>query len=329
MRSQNGRISIMVFALAGATAPARLEADTAAPGSKKTLAAPLPRPLFETHFNSGTGKHVFKSREWDLSQVKRGFNAVIIDDGEPKLIDDVRAAGLSAIIEFDKKDDFAKGKSVQPTVLAIIQQVKDHPGTISAIRVADRVNQKLTPDRAIEYLKQTGGVFHREIPGVPILVDVEDWELTCGLRGQSSCGAHTDDEYRYCTNQVLQKIYGSGFVDGFELAVNLKNDDSDAMAKAMTQARKLFPSPFLLYSRTASLSFKEGQYPDDSTEAAKQVAAFIEAPLHAGFDGVDLWAWHRPWKTELRSFLNKDGSDNVLWGDMVRAYTAATSSASR
>jgi hypothetical protein len=156
-----------------------------------------------------------------------------------------------------------------------------------------------------------------------VIVDVEDWELTCGLPGQTSCNAHKSDMYRNCVNRVLQKIYASGTVDGFELAANLKDDDPDAMAKAMAQARKLFPAPFLLYSRSASLSFRDSAYRGDASQARRQASAYIDAPLRAGLDGIDLWAWHRPWKDELRTFLNKDGSGNVLWDEMVRAYSAA------
>ena len=329
MRMRTGMIVMLGVVLVAVVAIHGSRAAGNAPSEQKPLAAPLPKPVLKTHFNSGSGKYVFESRKADLARLKQAFNTVIVNDADPKLIDDVRAAGLAAIVEFDEKDDFVKGKSVEPTVNAIIQQVKSNPGTISGIRVADRVNQRLTPDQAIAYLKATGGVFHSQIPGVPVLVDVTDWELTCGLPGQTSCRAHANDEYRYCTNDILTRIYKSGLVDGFEVAVNLKDDDADAMAKAMSRAREMFPSPFLLYSRSASLSFDEDNYSGDDQQARRQVAAFIEAPLKAGIDGIDLWAWHRPWKNELRTFLNKDGSDNPLWNEMVRVGAAATSAANR
>lgn len=308
----------------GKAAPSDAAANAAAGSSKSGLAAPLPKPAIKTHFNKGAGKYVFKDRTWDLAQIKKAFNTVIVSYDDHQLISDIREAGLAAILEFDAKDD-PTGKKAQAAVAAITRQVKLNPGTIAGIRVADRLNEKLTTERGIEYLRLTGGAFHREIPGVPVIVDVEDWELTCGLPGQGSCVTHKFTAYSNCVDAALVEIYKSGYVDGFELSVNLKNDDSDAMEKAMTKARKMFPPPFLLYARTASLSFDEENYPGDAAAARKQVAAYIETPLRVGADGIDLWAWHRPWKTELRTFLNKGGGSNPLWEDMMGAYAKVSS----
>src|SRR5712692_8024895 len=233
MRILTSMIGVFLCIIMAMTPMALPQGSKAPQASGTPLAAPLPRPLLKTHLNAGSGKYVFSSRTWDLAQIRKAFNGAIVDFGQPSLIEDLHAAGLAAIVEFDKKGDFVKGKSVQTTVRAIINQVRAHPGTIGAIRVADRLNQKLTPSQAIAYLEQTGGAFHREIPGVPILVDVVDWELTCGLPRQSSCLTHRIGEYSDCTDEVLHEIYRSGYVDGFELAVNLKGDDADAMAKAM------------------------------------------------------------------------------------------------
>ena len=57
-----------------------------------------------------------------------------------------------------------------------------HPRTVSAIHVADRLNERYTAEEGLRYLAATGGVFHREVPGVPVLANTPDWELTCGLR---------------------------------------------------------------------------------------------------------------------------------------------------
>lgn len=307
----------------GATAPVKEESG--APSTRSSLAAPLPKPLIKTHFNKGAGKYVFRDRAWDLAQIKKAFNGVIVSYDDPQLVSDLRAAGLAAFVEFDAKDDMATGQRAQKAVAAIIRQVKLNPGTIAGIRVADRLNEKLSLERAVEYLRVTGGVFHREIPGVPVVVDVEDWELTCGLPGQSSCLTHKFTSYSNCIDAVLIELHKTGYVDGFELAVNLKQNDAGVMEKAIEKARRMFPPPFLIYARTASLSFEEDAYPGDASMARKQVAAFIDAPLRAGADGIDLWAWHRPFKSELRTFLNKDSLGNPLWEEMIRAYSQASS----
>ena len=171
-------------------------ADAADPAGPK-YAARLPRPLFKTHFNSGSGRYVFDSRAKDLERIGQAFNVVIVDAGDPELVDAARAAGIAAIVEFDKKNDFLGGKSLDPIVRKVIAQVRAHPGTISAIRIADRVNEKLTPDQAVEYLEHTGGVFHKELPGMPVLVDVEDWE--CGRSDSYSASSRRCD--RSCAGE--------------------------------------------------------------------------------------------------------------------------------
>jgi len=279
--------------------------------------------ILAVHANRLADEYVFVARGWDLTQIARAFNAVIIasveDGGTAQLVQEAGAAGLRVYIEFDKKRDYAAGKDISATVNGIVSEVREHPGAITGIRVADRLNEFLDPQTALGYLKATGGVFHERIPGVQVLVDANDWELTCGHSGQSFCWAHLLDRYRYERHSVLNAFYRSGYVDGFFVSDNLQGFDPDVQATAWRTVRKMFPAPFVLFSASADLSFPDAVYPFDPATAQRQVEAFERVPLQEGADGIDLWAWHRPWNNTLRTFLNKDGSGNALWGSMVGA----------
>jgi len=288
--------------------------------------APDHTPVLVTHFNTGQPPYVFKSRCADLAKMRKAFNAVIVKAGDQQLVEDARAAGLAVYVEMDRKSDFARGKDVSEDVRRIVRQVKDNPGTIAGIRVADRLNGSLDPDEALGYLEATGGVFHREIPGVPVFADVVNWELVCGKRGQRNCIVLRFSRYRFEVNKVLTRFYESGHLDGFMLAPDLQRDDPAVVAAAFRKARSLWPRPFQLLARTAP-SFDEPTYPGSAATAKRLADTVARAPLAAGADGVDLWAWHRPYKGGMRTFLDKDGSGNPFWDELVDVAVKAGVSA--
>jgi hypothetical protein len=302
--------------------PSPVPTVTAAPPAKSLSSCKAPEkapdhtPILVTHFNTGQPPYVFKNRCSDLAKMRKAFNAVIVKAGDQQLVEDARASGLAVYVEMDRKSDFVRGKDVSEDVRRIVRQVKDNPGTIAGIRVADRLNGSLDPDEALGYLEATGGVFHREIPGVPVFADVVNWELVCGKRGQRNCIVLRFSRYRFEVNKVLTRFYDSGHLDGFMLAPDLERDDPAVVAAAFRKARSLWPRPFQLLARTAP-SFDEPTYPGSAATAKRLADTVARAPLAAGADGVDLWAWHRPYKTGMRTFLDKDGSGNPFWDELV------------
>ncbi len=328
-RARAGAAAALLLALAagcsgggGPGPPSPVPTVTAAPPAKSLSSCKAPdkapdhTPILVTHFNTGQPPYVFKNRCSDLAKMRKAFNAVIVKAGDQQLVEDARAAGLAVYVEMDRKSDFARGKDVSEDVRRIVRQVKDNPGTIAGIRVADRLNGSLDPDEALGYLEATGGVFHREIPGVPVFADVVNWELVCGKRGQRNCIVLRFSRYRFEVNKVLTRFYDSGHLDGFMLAPDLQRDDPAVVAAAFRKARSLWPRPFQLLARTAP-SFDEPTYPGSAATAKRLADTVARAPLAAGADGVDLWAWHRPYKGGMRTFLDKDGSGNPFWDELV------------
>ena len=102
------------------------------------------------------------------------FDAVSLLPGDQATVQNARRAGLAVVLEFDYKADFFAGKDISRQVQAIVNQVRSNPGTVSAIVVADRLNQNYDAQQDLRYLAATGGVFHRELPGMPVLVNVSD-----------------------------------------------------------------------------------------------------------------------------------------------------------
>jgi hypothetical protein len=305
--------------------------------SQSTPALPTarsgPSPVLAVHFDRGKYP-LLGSRVADLAKVGEAFNAVLISSGDDQLVQAARDHHLKVYLGFDEHKEFAAGKDITADVQDLVRFAKAHRGEIAGIRVADRVNQGLTPEQTLDYLRATGGVLHQEMPGVPIIVDLSDPQLTCDLPGQDRCDKPRLPDYRYQVDAELLRIYHSGYVDGFMLANGLARDDTDcggcnvreidavAQAAAWRKARAMFPPPFLLFARAATLSFPQSSYPGNPAQAALATHVYETIPLQQGADGVDLWAWSRQFDGTVRTFLDKSGADNPLWQRLVAVAAA-------
>lgn len=282
-------------------------------------AARLPWPLLLAQgVSSANPAHLFRSQAWDFAHMRTVFDAVSLLPGSQATVQRARQAGLAVVLEFDYKKYFFAGQDISGKVQAVVDQVRANPGTISAIDVADRLNQDYNPQQGLRYLAATARVFHRELPGVPVLAGVSDGDLTCGMPGQSACGSFGPD-YQYETNATLDMFKRSGYLDGFIVADNIKNDDVAVQIRAWQAARARWPSPFMLWSTCSELSFPSARQPAGPGTAAALVATYMTGPARGGAQGLALWAWHQLYQGSVYTFLDKDGSSNDLWRDMASA----------
>lgn len=295
------------------------DAGSTSTAQARSYAAPLPRPvLLAQGVSSANREHRFRSQAWDFARMRAVFNTVSLLPGDQATVRKARRAGLAVVLEFDDKADFFAGRDISGKIQAIVHQVRSNPGTISAIDVADRLNQDYNARQGLRYLAATGGVFHRELPGVPVLVNAADTQLTCGMPGQASC-AHPDPQYGYEINATLNAFWRSGYVNGFLVANNLKNNDAAVQVRAWRVARARWPRPFILWSTCSQMSFPGARQPGGQRAAAALAAAYMTGPMRGGAQGVALWAWHQLYDGSIYTFLNKGGSTNDLWRDMAAA----------
>jgi hypothetical protein len=292
-----------------------LRTGQATPDSR--FAARLPHPAIVAQgVSSANPDHVFFDPETDFSLMRPVFNAVSLLPGDPSLVARARTAGLAVVLEFDYKAEFFAGEDISAKVARVVDQIRAHPKTVAAIHVGDRLNEKYSADQGLKYLAATGGVFHREVPGVPVLVNAPDWELTCGMAGQRSC-ENNDPRFRYETNATLDRFKRSGYLDGISISNNLKDFDAAAQRVGWKHARDRWPEPFILWSTFSQLSFGEDSYAGtpDPTQAT---TAYMRVPMEEGADGLAIWAWHQRYDGKVYTFRNKDGAANPLWEEMVK-----------
>jgi hypothetical protein len=267
--------------------------------------------------SSANPAHLFKDPSWDFATMRQTFNAVDLLPGDQTIVDAARRAGLAVVLEFDYKVDFFAGQDITAKVVAVADQIRLHPGTISAVHVADRLNQNYSAAQGLRYLAATGGVLHRLVPGVPVMVNASDWQLTCGLPAQSSCTGHAP-QFQYETDATLQTFQRSGYLDGISIADNLKNEDAAAQVLAWQRARALWPRPFILWATCSQLSFGQTSYPG-TPPADAATRAYMLVPVGLGADAVALWAWHQKYQSAVDTFLDKDGGSNQMWASMTAA----------
>ncbi len=304
-----------------AMASAPLVSAPAAARAPVPLAGPMPSvAIIAQGVSSANQAHLFRSREWDFAAMRGVFTAVSLLPGDRSAVAAARRAGLAVVLEFDYKADFFAGVDISAKVAAVAAQLRADPGTVAAVHVADRLNEKYSASEGLRYLAATGGVLHRLAPGVPVLVNASDWQLTCGLPGQSACGSH-GTRYQYETDATLDAFRASGFVDGLSIADNLKGADPRVQATAWNRARSRWAPPFLLWTTCSQLSFGTARYPG-TPPARRAVDAYITAPMRAGADGAALWAWHQLYVGQIDTFLDKDGSSNQMWAAMHDASRA-------
>ncbi len=287
-----------------------------------------PTPIVAQGVSSANAAHLVRDRAWDFAEMRKTFNTIALLPGDPSAVQQARAAGLAVVLEFDYKAYFFRGEDISAKVDAVVQQIHASPGVVAAIDIADRINERNAPPDALRYLAATAGVLHREVPGIPVLVNVSDWQLTCGRPNQSSCRSN-NTRFRYETDAAVDILYRSGYVDGFTIADNLKNNDVEAQRAAWVAARTRWPAPFILWSTCSQLSFPEDRYPGTSDTAAATAAAYMGAPIAGGADGLALWAWHQKYQGGFYSFLDKSGGANPLWTSMVATARAVTAGRGR
>jgi hypothetical protein len=315
-------VAVITAAALGGCASTAGPASSADPASRPTgpgptRTTPLPRPLVLAQgVSSANSAHRFRSQAWDFAQMRTVFDAVSLLPGDQETVARARRAGLAVVMEFDYKKYFFAGQDISAKVQAVVDQIRSHPGTIAAIDVADRLNQDYSPSQGVRYLAVTAGVFHRELPGIPVLAGVSDGDLTCGQPGQSRCGSF-GPRYRFETNAALDTLWRSGYLDGFILADNIKNNDVAVQVRAWQMARARWPRPFTLWSTCSELSFPGARQPGGQRAADALVAAYMTGPARGGAQGLALWAWHQLYNGRIYTFLNKNGSSNDLWHAMA------------
>ena len=186
------------------------------------------------------------------------------------------------------------------------------------------------------YLRQIGTVLHSAAPGLPVTVDLPIPESACApgspgagaAGGSSRCRAWIKARFpalqqvnidHYLSLGVLDGVFVSPYLHADEAYTAAGTDTADVLAFAYRWlAQRPWAGSVRLFSRKA-LAFPESSYPGTRQDADLAVRRHLRVPLAEGLAGADIWAWRRPFRGQLRTLRDKDGSSNPLW-DGLREF---------
>jgi hypothetical protein len=285
----------------------------------------------------------FVGQATDLGRIARSFTGILLASGKlgPSREQSVQLASalkLHVWLDVDLSGDFAKGKRITPALEALAAFANKHRTVVVGMKLANELGQDdpyaHDPGLLERYLQTVGAVLHSEAPGVPVTVDMPVPEAPCqpgapGLiatGGSAACLARTTSTFPALRQRWIDHYLSLGVLDGLFVTPYLKQDEAYTAAGTDTADvlrfcyRWLGSRPWAgnvrLFSRKA-LAFPDQRYPGNAQDAELDVERHLQVPQAAGLSGADIWAWHRPFRGQLRTLMDKDGSANLLWDQLV------------
>ena len=66
-----------------------------------------------------------------------------------------------------------------------------------------------------------------------------------------------------------------------------------------------------------ALAFPDDRYRGTAGDAKLAIERHQKVPFAENLAGTDIWAWHRPFRGQLRTLIDKDGRTNALWDGLA------------
>jgi len=219
--------------------------------------------------------------------------------------------------------------------VARLGELAQQPGT-AGFKVADELGYRdglASPGQATRFLTAVRQALTKVAPGKEVLVDVVVPELGC-LPWRDAAG-------RSCADKAVRKdpaasvpaITGylrAHLIDRLDVSTGLLDESTYAgrgltRQQAQTQAWQHltalgWPRLTALQARKALAAANGYQGSDD--DAAVDVGLYVDTPVAAGANAVDIWTWRQRYSGRTVSLLAADLAPNPLWTALGRAHRA-------
>lgn len=281
----------------------------------------------------------FVGQAIDLTRLSRAFTGILLASGKLGASREQAVAlssslGLHVWLDVDLTADYAVGTPIRPRLEALAAFAQRHRDVVVGFKLANELGQDdpyAHDPRLVEgYLREVGTVLHDGSPGLPLTVDLPIPEAACAdgspgldqLGGGAACRQRVEDQFpalsqarvdHYLSMGVLDGVFVSPYLRADEVYTAAGTDTAEVLAHAYAWILdRPWAGRVKVFSRKA-LAFPDASYPGSGPDAEQARRRHLEVPLRAGLMGTDIWAWHRPFRGELRTLMDKDGSSNALW----------------
>lgn len=241
--------------------------------------------------------------------------------------------GVAVWWETDLVAKWLEGPAAFDQAIARLGQLAKVPGT-AGFKISDEIGygDGLTSTaQATDFLAQARSRLTQVAPGKQILVDAVVPELGClPWRGgnQEGCAQRVRQKYPAASAAAVESYLRARLIDRLDLSTGLLDDSTYARwgldrQTAQTDIWKRiraqgWGSLTILQSRKA-LADADG-YQGSADQAASDAATYVDIPVAAGAQAVDIWTWRQRYQGKMVSLLAPNLQANPLWTAMLQRH---------
>lgn len=252
--------------------------------------------------------------------------AVGSDDPYVALAEALRARGVEIWWEADLVARWLEGPQQLAEAVDRLGVLADVPGVVG-FKVADELGYDDGLDSVEDvraFLRDAHDALEEVAPGKDLLVDMVVPELGCvALEAGAEwvCTTAARRAHPGATVDAVDGYLDTGLVDVLDLSSGLLDETAYEQAggsRRQAQEEAWAEVTALGWSEEVRLQARKalaGPGGSDSSprEAAEDVAVYVDIPVAAGAEAVDLWTWRQPYDGDVVSLLGPDLAPNPLW----------------
>jgi hypothetical protein len=241
--------------------------------------------------------------------------------------------GVTIWWETDLVAKWLEGPAAFDQAIARLGELAKVPGT-AGFKISDEIGygDGLTaPAQATNFLTQAHRRLAQVAPGKQILVDAVVPELGClPWRGgnQEGCAQRVRQKYPAATAAAVESYLRARLIDRLDLSSGLQDNSTYAHWGLDRRAAQTdiwqriraqgWGSLTILQSRKA-LAEADG-YQGSADQAGADAATYVDVPVAAGAQAVDIWTWRQRYQGKIVSLLAPDLQANPLWAAMLQRH---------
>jgi hypothetical protein len=254
-------------------------------------------------------------------------------------VDGAASRGVKVWLEADLAKRWLAGSDQFHQGVVALGQLASRPGVVG-IKVADELgyHSGLGDDvnRVLKFLADTRSALSQAAAGKQLLVDFVVPDLGCApgmnLRGggPAGCTAKWDGEYPALALDQLDRVFASGSIDVADISTGLEADSTytswgitrdQAQTAGWAEIRRRGWSQRVRLQARKALAHSDS-YSGGPAQAQADTRTFIDIPLSAGAQAVDIWAWREVYKGQVVRLMDPQLVSNPLWQDLRQRRAA-------